>query len=128
LTASTFEEERATVLAAGCDGFARKPYRQADIFEAMAKHLGVRYVYEEDEAPGVAAETEPTLTAAALRTLPRQWLAAFREAIEALDSEAATMLVEQIANDDAPLATALADLVTHYRFDTLQALIKEVEQ
>jgi len=127
LTASSFEEERAVSLAAGCDDFLRKPFREADIFEAMTRHLGVRYVYE-DEAPDEAAETGNLLTAAALRALPSEWLAAFREAIEALDSEAAATLVDQIAEGDAPLATALADSVAHYRFDKLQELMEEVEQ
>ena len=124
VTASTFEEERAVVLSAGCDDFLRKPYREADIFEAMAKHLGVRYVYE-DEVQDEMPEAGDLLTAATLRTLPPEWLAAFREAIETLDSETAGTLVDQIAESDAPLATILADLVGHYRFDTLQALVSE---
>ena len=37
-------------------------------------------------------------------------------------------LVGQIGESDAPLATALANLVAHYRFDRLQALMGEVEQ
>lgn len=48
LTASAFEEERTRILAAGCDDFVRKPFRVSDIFEHMAKHLGVRYEYESD--------------------------------------------------------------------------------
>ncbi|NJP07657.1 MAG: response regulator [Chloroflexaceae bacterium] len=48
LTASAFEDERSRILAAGCDDFVGKPFREADIFEQMAQHLGVRYVYHED--------------------------------------------------------------------------------
>jgi CheY-like chemotaxis protein len=47
LTASAFEEERAQILAAGCDDFVRKPFRDSDIFEHMEKHLGVMYIYQE---------------------------------------------------------------------------------
>ncbi|MCL1465209.1 hybrid sensor histidine kinase/response regulator [Argonema galeatum] len=47
LTASVFEEEKAVVLSAGCDDFLRKPFREADIFEVMHKHLGVHYIYDE---------------------------------------------------------------------------------
>ena len=46
LTASTFGNERKRVLAAGCVEFVRKPFREAEIFEAMARQLGVRYLYE----------------------------------------------------------------------------------
>lgn len=47
LTASIFEEERAIVLSAGCDDFIRKPFREAEIFETMSKHMGLRYVMAE---------------------------------------------------------------------------------
>ncbi len=33
---------------AGCDDFLRKPYRESDIFETMEKHLGIRFVWEDD--------------------------------------------------------------------------------
>ncbi|HCF29323.1 MAG TPA: hybrid sensor histidine kinase/response regulator, partial [Cyanobacteria bacterium UBA11049] len=46
LTASTFEEERAIVLSAGCDDFVRKPFQENVLFEKMTQYLGVRYIYE----------------------------------------------------------------------------------
>ena len=45
LTASAFEEDRAAILAAGCDDIVNKPFRQAIIFDKMAHYLGVRYLY-----------------------------------------------------------------------------------
>ncbi len=47
LTASAFAEERTQIIAAGCDDFVGKPFRDTEIFEHMAKHLGVRYIYQE---------------------------------------------------------------------------------
>jgi CheY-like chemotaxis protein len=44
VTAHALEEERAEILAAGCDDFIRKPYQVTEIFECLAKHLGVRYI------------------------------------------------------------------------------------
>ena len=41
------EEQRAVVLSAGCDDFVRKPFREEEIFETMARHLGLKYIYEE---------------------------------------------------------------------------------
>jgi CheY-like chemotaxis protein len=49
LSASSFEEERTVALAEGCDDFLRKPFREVEIFEMMHKHLGVRFVYEEEQ-------------------------------------------------------------------------------
>jgi signal transduction histidine kinase/ActR/RegA family two-component response regulator len=46
LTASAFDDERSHILAAGCDDFLGKPFRDTDIFEHMSKHLGVKYRYK----------------------------------------------------------------------------------
>jgi signal transduction histidine kinase/CheY-like chemotaxis protein len=49
LTASAFDEEQAIVLSTGCDDFVGKPFREQVILEKMAKHLGVRYLYEDSQ-------------------------------------------------------------------------------
>jgi signal transduction histidine kinase/CheY-like chemotaxis protein len=49
LTASVFEEKRSLILSSGCDDFVRKPFKDTEIFEKMAKHLGVKYVYEKSD-------------------------------------------------------------------------------
>jgi len=40
LTASVFKEQQNEVLAAGCDDYVRKPFKIAEIFEVLDKHLG----------------------------------------------------------------------------------------
>ncbi|MCP4689352.1 MAG: transporter substrate-binding domain-containing protein [Desulfobacterales bacterium] len=47
VTASSFKEERALVISAGCDDFIRKPYKATEIYEVLRKHLDARFVYEE---------------------------------------------------------------------------------
>lgn len=49
ITASTWEEERQIILAAGFDDFVRKPFHDYELFEVMAKHLGIRYIYEDSD-------------------------------------------------------------------------------
>ena len=62
VSASVFAGQQGEVLAAGLDDFVRKPYRPGDIFDCLARHLGVRYRYL-DARP--ASREEP---AAALPT------------------------------------------------------------
>jgi CheY-like chemotaxis protein/anti-sigma regulatory factor (Ser/Thr protein kinase) len=49
VTAHALEEERTEILAAGCDDFIRKPYHVTEIFECLAKHLGVRYITTDEK-------------------------------------------------------------------------------
>jgi CheY-like chemotaxis protein len=130
LTASAFEEDRAAVLAEGCDDFVRKPFREAEIFDKMARRLGVRYLYEGtplDLAQTEEGEQKP-LTAADLAELPPEMLADLRQAAKAINLEKANTIIGQIGQTNEPLAQALAYLVENFRFDTLQTLVKEIEQ
>ena len=49
LTASAFEEDRALVIAAGCDDFVRKPFREEVIWQKMGEYLGLKYIYADNE-------------------------------------------------------------------------------
>ena len=48
VTASAFEQERKAILDSGCDDFVTKPFSEATIFDVTARHLNVRYEYQEE--------------------------------------------------------------------------------
>lgn len=48
LTAHAFEEEREAILSSGCDDLIHKPIHSNTIFEMLAAHLGVQYVYADE--------------------------------------------------------------------------------
>jgi CheY-like chemotaxis protein len=48
VTASAFEHDRRSILAAGCDDFVAKPFSDDVMYEKVAQHLRVQYEYEED--------------------------------------------------------------------------------
>ncbi len=123
LTASAFEEERTVALSAGCDDFVRKPFREEEIFDKMAQHLGVRYVYE-PEIPPRSQEPEPQLRVMpeVLATMPAAWRAQLHQAATQVDAELIWRLLDQIPESNATLTLALADLVNKFRFDQITAL------
>jgi CheY-like chemotaxis protein len=126
LTASAFKEQREEVLAAGLDDFVRKPFREHEIFEMLHKHLGIRFVYAEE--PETSPEVDKSVLAFdRLQALPEEWLVALQDAAEDLNPRAANEVINQIREQDEPLAKALSGLVKTYRFDTLQALFEETE-
>jgi CheY-like chemotaxis protein len=58
LSASALDHERGAILAAGCDDFVAKPFREATIFAKLREHLGVEYVEEDVEVAEPAAEAD----------------------------------------------------------------------
>jgi response regulator RpfG family c-di-GMP phosphodiesterase len=135
LTASAFEEERAAILSEGCDDFLRKPFREAEIYDKLAQHLGVSFVYQEVErgdrdreqrqdAAGIPTrELSPTDMAG----LPADWVTNLHQAAMQADIDLTLDLLDQIRRQDAPLANALASLVHDFRFDIIMALTVSTE-
>ncbi|MDM8526620.1 two-component regulator propeller domain-containing protein [Anaerolineales bacterium HSG24] len=120
LTASTLEEERSVVLSAGCDDFMRKPFREADIFEMMHKHIGVQYVYEEP-AQAIIQSTTEVLT---VSELPDEWLASFQQAVITADMDVMLELIDGLDDQHNALADALTDLVNNFEYEKLRDLVE----
>jgi signal transduction histidine kinase/CheY-like chemotaxis protein len=122
VTASAFEEEKSMVLSAGCDDFLRKPFKESQIFDMMEKHLGIRFVWEEDIQKDRNPETAKALTADDLAVLSPEMLSELgREAIRG-DSAAIGHLIEQIRSSDAPLADSLKALADDFEYDQILEL------
>ncbi len=104
VTASVLAEEQDDILAAGCDDTVRKPFHDYEIFEAMARHLGVEYRYE--EAEGTPSQVQRTdITVEMLAALPADLREELRDTTLTLDREAALSVIARIA-DQAPATAA----------------------
>ena len=115
LSAGILEEKRSAALEAGCDDFIHKPFREADIFESMSKHIGVRFVYDEPTvAPDISQPEANVLNPDALTALPAEWLASLHQATFEGDLEQMLTLIEQIR--DEQLANALASLANNLQY------------
>ncbi|GAB4193667.1 MAG: AAA family ATPase [Coleofasciculaceae cyanobacterium] len=128
LTASTLEEERTVVTSAGCDDFLRKPFREADIFEMMHKHIGVRYVYENPNHRDSSTTEEgehKVLTATIIAALPQEWVASLKQAILSINMKLIYSLIEQIRPENAALANALKTCIDKFEYEKILNLITE---
>ena len=124
LTASAFEEERVNVLAAGCDDFMRKPFRESEIFDRIAEYLGVQYLYDY-QAPLFVQEqgrVEEVLTPEALSALPDAWLAELNYAAMRARADQITAVLLKIETEHPDIANAFAHLVDDFQFDKIMAL------
>ncbi len=130
LTASGFDDEHEKVLAAGCDGFLHKPFRETDIFEMMQKYLGVRYVYEESrdaERIITPATFRDVLSPEAILAIPSEMLAEMRQAVIEVDPSKMHQMIVMIRHEHQALAEALEALIKEFRFDILQSIFEELD-
>ena len=120
LTASGFEEERIPIMAAGCDDYLRKPYREEEIFEAIQRHLGVRYIREDvPEAQAEGAECPSQ----ALRVLPAEIVADLEQATIRTDIQSIQEIIERIRSYNNDLANSLATLIHNFDYDRITEMI-----
>jgi signal transduction histidine kinase/DNA-binding response OmpR family regulator len=124
LTASTIEEERRLFLAAGCDDFVGKPFSHEIIFDKIAQHLGIRYVYESTDFSTLSNEQNFKLTAEALKIMPNSWLTQVEAAADRLDRDLLTELLEHIPPEHNQLKNALQKQVDNFDFDRIFTLVK----
>jgi len=124
LTASAMEEERESILAGGCDDFVRKPYRESEIFHVMAKHLGLKYLYEVEADEAAVAQLETDLSSQRLATLPVDLHDELFKAVRELDTTRILEVVEQIARQDAPIAAVLEKIAGSLDYGRLLALLE----
>ncbi|MCU0542299.1 MAG: PAS domain S-box protein [Oscillatoriaceae cyanobacterium Prado104] len=121
LTASAFEEQRAVILSAGCDDFICKPLQEDVLFEKIAHHLKVRYIYEEENLSASLPAPLPhkNLTAEDLSVMSRDWVVDLYQAALCVDDSRILELIKQIPEAEENLASALTDLVDNFRIDII---------
>jgi CheY-like chemotaxis protein len=117
LTASTFEEERAGILAAGCDEYLRKPFRDEALFAILADKLGVRFVLADEPAP--AKQTPQELAA-----LPQSLRERLADALARLDVAAIDRVLEGIREQAPHAHDALAPLARRFDYEAMSRLLE----
>jgi CheY-like chemotaxis protein len=115
LTASAFEHDRDEILAAGCDDFVAKPFREGTIFERLSQHIGVRFSLE---VPVPADFTASRLDRLA-GPIPPEFVSELSDAVTAGDLEVSLRVIDRIAVKDAALAGELRTLIKSYRIDEI---------
>jgi signal transduction histidine kinase/DNA-binding NarL/FixJ family response regulator len=120
VTASAFKAEQQEMFEAGLDDFLRKPYRIKELYECMARHLGVQYCYGDEISE---TDTPIELTAQMLSDLSPTWRRQLREALESLDSERIEAAIQSIDDTDPPPVLVLTRLAGDFDYPSiLQAL------
>jgi signal transduction histidine kinase/DNA-binding response OmpR family regulator len=126
LSAHVLGEERNEIFAAGCDDFVGKPFREDQIFEVMAKHLGLKYVYE--GLPGSEALnlhlSDISLNLDLLNADLRTELA---QAVKFTDPSKINLIAESLQDQQPALANALEACASNFDYETIQAALDHLD-
>ena len=119
LSASAFNEQQQEMLNAGMDDVIRKPYCFDEIYDCMAKHLGIKYRYSNE----TAEKKVDKLSADSLAQLPVALRQELRNNLELLDEEEIMATIQKIGQIDETLAHALSRLAHYFDYQTIMDAI-----
>lgn len=135
VSASTFDEEKETVLESGFDDFVRKPVLENTLFEQMHKHLGLRYVCEETGAKtdqdqmNLKSEYSSDKILSDLKEIPLDLLCEIETAAVNLNMNDMKNCIHKIKGMNIQLAEALKEMADDFRYDEiLRFLPMEIEK
>jgi CheY-like chemotaxis protein len=121
LTASSFEDGRKDMASMGVDGYIRKPFRESELFENLARCLNLKYVYAEEAADLLpqqsAAMAAPSVEA--LSHLPGSLVQDLRAAASAANLKSLLTLIGQVETHDAQAAAGLRELAARYDYEAI---------
>ncbi|WP_026733887.1 PAS domain S-box protein [Fischerella sp. PCC 9605] len=129
LTANAFEEQRQAMMAAGCDDFINKPFREELLLEIVSQYLGVRYLYKEENNQMLKEKQTNTTQIlnstdllALLSEMPSEWLTQVYHAAAQCSDDMILELLEQIPPEQSLLVEFLADLAKNFQFEKIMEL------
>lgn len=131
LTAIAFDEQKETVINAGCDDFLIKPFQESVLLEKLSKLLGISYLYSEkvasDQKNTNFKTNFKTITSQDLTIMPPDWMKQLNQAALAINDRQILALIKQIPVENQDLINYLTDLVKNFRIDLILELT-EIEE
>lgn len=123
LTASAISEQRQSMLDAGCNDIAYKPFKTHELFNIMEQQLGIRYIYDEESNPSEPTPTRKKLNKALLSELSNDQRQHLKQSAEVLDTTATEESIAAIHAEHPDIAEELTLLVNEFRFDEILELV-----
>ncbi len=122
LTAQASMSDRTLTLVSGCDDFVSKPFRAGMLYEKLAEHLGISFIYADN--PLDARTGDRNLTPESLAVMSPDWIRALYHAAQLGDEEEVEQVLQHIPEDFADLAHQLSRLAYNYQFTQIKQLCK----
>lgn len=129
LTASTFEDELKQIDSLGIQGYIRKPFRENELFGAIGKLLGIKYIYD-DESPSMQSKylNDDNALNEDIAKLPTRLILKMQQALAVADLDLMIELIKTMEQDNPELTQQLMNLAMNYDYDQLQQLLNKKEK
>ncbi|MGZ4957625.1 MAG: ATP-binding protein [Methylomonas sp.] len=124
VTASAFSSQREEMLAIGMDDFVRKPYRPEEIFDCMARLLGVKFIYQQNAAH---QEIESSLSATSVAHLPESLRRELKDALILGNTDRFSGLLQRIGEQDKELARSIGQHLNSYDYLPILTALEALE-
>jgi len=114
VTASAFVQQKAAILASGCNDLLAKPYTHAELFAMLAKHTGLQFLYRQSTPMPVDDQSAPTIDAALLARLSQAQLRELYQAALAGYNPAVRQLAARLQVEHPELAAQINAMVERF--------------
>jgi PAS domain S-box-containing protein len=124
VTASVFKEQQQELLTAGMNGFVRKPYRFNEIYDSLARQLGIRFTYRTDTSADEVVNEQ--LTQQQLTKIPIQLRNELHTALESLDRDSINIAIARIAEKNTEIGKTFSQLATDFNYPDILKVLDSV--
>jgi len=126
MTANSFLEEQPNMLTVGCEDVLYKPFQHSQIFDIVARHLHVEYLYD-DPIPEPQRYREEELPDEFLK-LPPELLKSLKYAINITDMRHTAILIDEVRQHNAMLAETLTFLTEQFEYPRIADYIEQAQR
>ncbi|WP_204103024.1 MULTISPECIES: ATP-binding protein [Spirulina sp. CCY15215] len=139
ITASAFEEDRNIVIAAGCNDFVRKPFKEAIVFDKIAQYSGVRYIYE-NLTENLTTDVESRQVRdrdligeqkqeiiKELQELPIAWVHSLYQAALEADTEIIKILLTEIEDSQLQIVQIFNNWAENFQVERIIEIVESVK-
>ncbi|MBF0224859.1 MAG: response regulator [Desulfobacterales bacterium] len=126
LTASVFEDERKKIIDIGMQGYIRKPFRENDLFHEIGKHLGIKYIYENQNLKPSAllkSQKENDYIDLDLTRIPKKLIFQMQDALDSANLDRLIEFIDTIDSSNVAIANRLKTLAQNYNYESLQDIL-----